>query len=264
MKAYCINLDRRPDRLAHMSAQFARAGIPFERIPAVDAQDPAVAAAAARLPASSAGAPMSAGAYGCFQSHREFWRRLMASGDSHAMIFEDDVLLAPDTARYLADDWWPAEAQIVRLETLATRAHLDREGACGAGPRELRRLRSSMLGTGCYALTATAAALLLERTAIVRDPVDQYLFNPAAPGHPSLAIYQMIPAPVIQGDRALRLRQGGVDPAWAASSIQERFAPGQTARRARPESLLGRLTRRLREEIRARRSGTRYVRVPHG
>ena len=36
MKAYLINLDRSPERLAHFSAQARRAGLAFERIAAVD------------------------------------------------------------------------------------------------------------------------------------------------------------------------------------------------------------------------------------
>lgn len=47
MKAYCINLDRRPDRLEHMERQFERLGMAFERIAAVDGQ----AAAGAKCPA---------------------------------------------------------------------------------------------------------------------------------------------------------------------------------------------------------------------
>ena len=47
MKAYCINLDRRPDRLKHMTEVFAEHGIAFERVAAVDGLDPSVAAAAA-------------------------------------------------------------------------------------------------------------------------------------------------------------------------------------------------------------------------
>ena len=90
MKAYCINLDRRPDRLEHMVQQFAARGMSFERVAAVDARDPAVAEAALRCGIGMTGKRMSAAAFATFQSHREVWRRVLASGEAHAMVFEDD------------------------------------------------------------------------------------------------------------------------------------------------------------------------------
>ena len=116
MKAYCINLDRRPDRLDHMTGQFGRHGMPFERIPAVDCQRPEVAAEATKCLPTSLGPRISAAAYACFQSHREAWRRLVASGESHGLILEDDLLLADGIAEYLGDGWVPPDADLVRLE----------------------------------------------------------------------------------------------------------------------------------------------------
>lgn len=39
MKCLVINLDRSPDRLAHITAEFARIGITFERIAGTDARE---------------------------------------------------------------------------------------------------------------------------------------------------------------------------------------------------------------------------------
>ncbi|MDZ4140131.1 MAG: glycosyltransferase family 25 protein [Erythrobacter sp.] len=259
MKAYCINLDRRPDRLDYMIREFGSHGVPFERISAVDAQDPAVAALAAACPPTAAGPRMSAGAYGCFQSHREFWRRLVASGDAHGMIFEDDLVLAPGIAQYLADGWVPADADIVRLETYETRAHLAAGKGIAAGSRRLFRLHSCILGTGCYVISNAAARRLLQQTEVFRDPIDEFLFNEKRPDFPHLALYQMVPGPVIQGDRVARVAQEG----WSATSITGRFA-GAGAGGPRPETPFDRLRRRLTEELRGRLHGTRYIRVPHG
>ena len=259
MKAYCINLDRRPDRLEYITAEFARVGVPFERIPAVDAQEPSIAALAASCLTTSIGPRMSAGAYGCFQSHREFWRRLVESGDLYGMVFEDDLVIAHGIGAYLADDWLPEDADIIRLETLGTRAHLDRNELRMAGSRHLFRLRSCILGTGCYVISSKAAQGLLEITEVFREPIDQFLFNTALPDFPHLTIYQMMPAPVIQGDRAVL----ATPQTWVETSITERFEANATVK-AELETLLARIRRRIFEEMRAKKNGTRYVRIPFG
>ena len=264
MKAYCINLDRRPDRLAHMTAEFARAGIPFERIPAVDGQDPEVAATAARLPLSSlSNKRISTGAYGCMQSHRAAWRQLIASGDRWGMIFEDDLVLAPDLALHLHDGWVPKDADIVKLETFRIRLHISREHQDIGGGRRVARLLSSHIGAGAYLTNAETAQLLLAETVVCGDPVDELMFNEQLPFFSKVRIYQMFPAPAIQGDRAEVTKQK-LHSGWQATSIVDRLASGHVETDITPETPLHRLWRRGREEIRARVRGTRYVVVPHG
>jgi len=259
-----INLDRRPDRLAHMTALAGRHGFAFVRLAAVDGQDPEVAAAAAAMPAPAAGdgARMSTGAYGCFASHRRFWQLLLDSGAPQAMVMEDDLDLAEGIGRYLAEDWVPPGADIIRLETFGTRIHLGERPVLPALGRSLRRLRSTHLGTGCYVITAPMAARLLAETRQFSDPIDQYLFNSELPFFSTARIWQMTPAPVVQGKRP-----GAVSAAdsWVETSIPDRFAgPGGAGTAAAAEGATGRLIRRGREELRARLQGSRYVVVPFG
>lgn len=268
MKAYCINLDRRPDRLEYISCEFSRINIPFERVPAVDAQNPEVAAAAARMPPMPLGHQMGAGAYGCFQSHRKIWRRLIASGESHAMACEDDLVLDSGLARLMADDWVPEDADIVKMETFGSRVHLSRAGAKPAPQgRRLERLRSRHFGTACFVISARAAAWLLEETETVNLPIDRFLFDPASPVFHNLHIYQMSPAPVVQGGLATKVgaRHAAGTADWAATSIIESgFVPGDLPEEVGSEGWPARLRRRLREEARALATGTRYVTVPFG
>jgi glycosyl transferase family 25 len=261
MKAYCINLDRRPDRLEHVTAEFRRAGLAFERLPAVDARDPAVAAAAARLPVSFRGIRISAGAYACLQSHRLAWQRLLDSGDRLAAVFEDDVILAPDLGFLALDDWVPGDAELVKLETFRVRVHLSRRRIDLGGGNALARLQSTQMGSAGYVIRSDVARRLLDLTEVTGDPVDEIMFNTRLGFAPGAVIYQMIPAPAVQGDR-VPPEAGGVLPAWQATSITERHAEGKAALE-RPEIPVERLLRRLREEIRARALGTRYQVVPH-
>ena len=262
MKAYCINLDRRRDRLEHMTELFAKHGIAFERVPAVDGQDPLVAAAAAECRPGMSGQRMSAGAYACFQSHREVWHRLVASGAPHAMVLEDDLLIAPGFAACLAEGWVPADADLVKLETYQVRLHRDAGPGSPACERRLHRLRSRHAGTGCYVISRAAAERLLAATGAVCDPVDEAMFNEASPLFAGLVIYQMVPSPVIQGKGQEGGGQEGAG--WAESSIMDRDAQGSPDRLSKAEGHSARLWRRLGAEIWSVLAGTRYVVVPFG
>ena len=187
-----------------------------------------------------------------------FWRRLLASGDSHAVVFEDDLVIADGFAVYLQDGWVPRGADLVRFETFLIRVHVDRGDGTPASGRRLHRLRSRHPGTGAYLVCAPAARRLLDLTETVSDPIDEALFNEASPLFAGLTTYQMDPAPVIQGN----LVDGPLD-SWTTTSITERFA--EVGVQTGPaETKVARLGRRLREEFGALRDGTRYDVVPFG
>jgi len=263
MKAYCINLDRRPDRLEHMTQQFVAQGLSFERVSAVDANTAEVAAAALQCGVGVTGLKMGAGAYACFQSHRKVWRRLLETGDSHAMVFEDDVVLADGIDAYLDLGWVPAEADLIRLETFLTRFHRDRGPGIEVAGRHIHRLRSRHVGAGSYVISARAARRLLATTEQIDDPIDELLFNEVSPLFRELVVYQMIPAPAVQGDRLSPGKQKA-NSGWQATSIIERHTEPEMAAQTAPEGTGGRLLRRVSEEVRARLSGTEYVVAPHG
>jgi GR25 family glycosyltransferase involved in LPS biosynthesis len=79
-----INLERRPDRLARVSAELQRAGLSFETQVAVDGQrlgfEPKI---------------LSRGEIGCFQSHINSLRRQIEVGAQYSLILEDDAILSP-------------------------------------------------------------------------------------------------------------------------------------------------------------------------
>ncbi|WP_181159989.1 glycosyltransferase family 25 protein [Sandaracinobacter neustonicus] len=249
-----MNLDRRPDRWAHMRREAAQAGFELERIASVDAQKPDVAAAAAEVPPMANGHRMSAGAFGCFNSHRAAWTAIVESGEPHGMVLEDDMILAPGFGALVnGTAWIPADADVVKLETWGTRAHVAKAGSA-VGGRHLGRLLSSHIGGGCYILSAATAKRLLAMTARFSDPVDELLFNETLAFFPTAHIYQMVPAPAVQGKRS---DSGMAEPEWSEGSIMARFADGGPTEPGR-EGKLERLLRRTREELRKLRLGSRY------
>ncbi len=106
MKAFLINLDRHPDRLASAQSQLVRAGIDFERVPAVDgsALSPSERrAAVSRFRAVLAhGRLYTPGQIGCTLSHHAIYRRMVAENIPAALIFEDDIVLSPAFPNSLA------------------------------------------------------------------------------------------------------------------------------------------------------------------
>ena len=115
MQTYVINLDRRPDRRAHMEAQASARGVHVEFVSAVDMRRLADYSGLARRRGGLR--QIRDGDYACFLSHRRAWERIVARGEPFGAVLEDDVGLSADAARLLnRDDWIPPGTQLVKLE----------------------------------------------------------------------------------------------------------------------------------------------------
>jgi GR25 family glycosyltransferase involved in LPS biosynthesis len=79
-----INLAKRPDRLALISADLDKAGLKFETQVAVDGQT-----------VESSSKFLSKGEIGCFKSHVNSMRRQVEVGAPFSLILEDDAVLSP-------------------------------------------------------------------------------------------------------------------------------------------------------------------------
>ncbi|MDP2062864.1 MAG: glycosyltransferase family 25 protein [Phaeovulum sp.] len=100
---FLINLDRATERLALMSTQLDAAAIPFVRVPAVDGASlrfpmPEFSAASYKYLHGRRIVPAEVG---CYLSHVECARRLLAGTAEHALIFEDDAELPADLTELL-------------------------------------------------------------------------------------------------------------------------------------------------------------------
>lgn len=198
MKCLVINLDRSRDRFAHVTAEFARIGIAFERIAAIDAQErPDLAEmplrAKRKSPLSLADAEIA-----CLLSHKQCWSIIAAGEDAYGAIFEDDVVLSDKAGPLLADTGWiPADADIVKLETFFNRTTIARKRvACGHG-FFASRLYGLHIGAAGYILSRQAAWNLLEADEM-GIPVDQLVFNPRFSAPSGKVIYQLVPALCLQ------------------------------------------------------------------
>lgn len=214
MKCLVINLDRSSDRLAHVTAEFARIGVAFERVAAIDAMDrPDLSRLATKR--------MSSVEVACLLSHRACWAIIAAGDDSHGAVFEDDVVLSARAGDLLGDAGWiPADADIVKIETFRQKISLKRKRiSCGSN-FTASRLLSAHIGAAGYILSKQAARDLFDATENADTPVDQLIFNPLFPTSSSKVIYQLIPAICLQ-DRLLG-KEGNMLPSLLKSDRARR------------------------------------------
>ena len=184
MKIYLINLDRHPERLAHMREQLD--GVAFERVSAVDGS---------RRPPTTKG--LTRFELACLESHRTAWRKFLASADSLACFLEDDLHVQPGFAALLSGtNWAPKDAHAVKLDTYFQKVRLGERLSAGGG-REIARLYSRHESAAAYILSRDGATRYLELTESARQPADYAVF-PNSPRRLGLRIYQLVPAVTIQ------------------------------------------------------------------
>lgn len=210
MKCLVINLDRSGDRLAHMTAEFGRIGIPFERVAAVDAQQRPDLASIPLLAPRISDLRLTGSEIGCLLSHRRCWEIIAAGDDPYCAIFEDDVVLCDGSEALLGDAGWiPADADIIKLETFLKKAVVGQGCSLPVDGFSLSRLYSVHLGTAGYVVSRQTARDLLGETVDIGIPVDHIVFNPIFSDPARRRIYQMVPALCLQdqflGDRAAGL-----------------------------------------------------------
>jgi glycosyl transferase family 25 len=196
MKTYVINLDRSPERLAHMQSILRAARIDFTRLAAVDGT------ALAPDEIAAAEATLSAPEIACFLSHRRAWQMIAADPAAFGAVLEDDIHIAPSLPVLLAGDGWiPAGADVVKLETMMRPVYLDRAAVPAPAGHALHRLRSTHAGTAGYIISRDAAARLVARHQHAGRTVDAYLFELPDGAARGLNVYQLDPSACIQDDR---------------------------------------------------------------
>ncbi|HWU54702.1 MAG TPA: glycosyltransferase family 25 protein [Rhizomicrobium sp.] len=197
MQTYLINLARRPDRLAAMMRQASSLGLNLERVDALDGKAAAPETIDRWFERGGPLGEIPRGDKACLLSHRRAWEMFLASGDSHAAFFEDDVRLSPAAAALLAgDDWIPADAQVVKLEHYgpAGQRVLLRGMRAIAPDFQLGRMLSRHTGAAAYILSRPAAQMLLSQNRFDL-PVDHLLFNPNNSSlFAQLSPWQLVPA----------------------------------------------------------------------
>ncbi|WP_214473148.1 glycosyltransferase family 25 protein [Mesorhizobium sp. dw_380] len=187
MKCLLINLDRSPARLAHMTAEFSRVGIAFDRVAAIDGL---------RCPDIAGMSPhLSLSEIGCFLSHQACWQIIAQGDDACGAIFEDDVIFTETAGLLLANQSWvPADADIVKMETVFRKAVVAMKQIPAGPGYALHRLYGFHWGSAGYVISKRAARDLLDATRNNDIPIDHVIFNQGSATCSSKVIYQLSPA----------------------------------------------------------------------
>lgn len=199
MKCLLINLDRSPDRLAHMTKEFAQIGIAFARIAAVDAQARPELADIPMQPNPLTQLRLTNSEIACFLSHRACWAIIADGEDGHGAVFEDDIVFSEHAGALLGDTGWiPADAEVVKLETFFRKTRLAWKRFPAGHGFSTSRMSGIHIGAAGYILSRQAARDLLHATAELGIPVDHVIFNPRFATSSGKAIYQLSPALCVQ------------------------------------------------------------------
>lgn len=96
VRAYAINLPRSTDRRAHMARQLERVGMAWEFVAGVDAREVDLDQPSFVTSEAKAHPLFRPGKVGCALSHCRVYERVLSSGDTVAVVLEDDAVLPAD------------------------------------------------------------------------------------------------------------------------------------------------------------------------
>ena len=198
MQAFYINLARRTDRRARMEQLLAERGIAADRIEAItpaDLSDEQIQ----RYTAIGNLHNVTPAELSCSLSHHLALRRFLESGDTHALIMEDDIVISKQVPALLKAI--PPQCDILRLETFMKTQHTWVKPDCQIGPFTLHRVDSICYGTAAYVVSRRAALALVEHQQSLAFPYDHVLCNPYRLPCSRLKILQVNPAVARQMDR---------------------------------------------------------------
>ncbi|MBT9287914.1 glycosyltransferase family 25 protein [Prosthecodimorpha staleyi] len=234
---YVINLRSRVDRAERIGRVFGGLGIAFRRIDAIPVTEVSDELSRTWVPPGR-DRPLAVAHVACFLSHMRAWQAIADGSDRYGAVFEDDVILAPDIAAFLGvEDWIPAGADVVKLETKETpEARIDRRASGALGRHKVHRLRGKHLGAAGYVLSREMALRLLQRD-LPKYPVDRVLFHETEGLLSHWNIHQVVPGLCIQGSVLARIEGRPPEREFvsdiAALSRDERVGP----KPARPRHL---------------------------
>lgn len=201
--AFVVNLQRAPARKRIMQDTCAAAGVGVHFVDAVDSQSDEGRAAVDGLPVFGPWGVFHGHDRACTLSHYKALRAFLDTPAPHGLILEDDVFVASDLGAWMADAaWWPADADVIKLERWRDDKLLVALGTrrTDVRSRALRVMRSRHSGGAGYAVTRRAAERILS-VATPDVPIDHLLFNPNVSALArDLVTYQVTPAMIVQGN----------------------------------------------------------------
>lgn len=248
---WVVNLERSTQRRAAMREELARAGIQATFLPAVDARDVPADHFNDRFDDFGPWGIVPRQNKAICTSHRNIWAAFLDTDADLALVFEDDVYIAPEMGDWLSDlSWWPEDADLVRFEVWdsSDMVHVVSRDAGQHRGRRIARLHTRHPGAAAYLITRAHAERLLSVERI-RLTTDGFIFNPYVSDAARAArIYQVDPGMAVQGNdpgneqtRRTAKKEVGRATIWRQEALR-----GWAELRNLPRHLVRLLTRRAR------------------
>lgn len=174
---YLINLPEHPDRRQHSVEQLRRCGLLDALVftGAVNGRELAAERVRdlydAQRNARTYPKPLSPGEIGCYASHLECWRRIVASGEALALVLEDDVRLDDDLAEVIGE-LLRAGPKFDMVKLIGRDRESIRRRVLGMGTRSLIEYFRVPSWTGAYLVSRDGARKLLQARRRFFRPID--------------------------------------------------------------------------------------------
>lgn len=181
MHTYVINLERSPNRRAHITRELARTGLDHDIVTGVDGRELDLDDRTTVGPELLAKNDFPAGSAGCALSHLEVYRRILADGHEHALVLEDDVTLPADLGAVVERVIPHLTGAEVALLNYGSRdgVGLGREGSVRLSPSSVLALPLDITGivnAAAYVITREACERLSEGLLPLRANADDWAF----------------------------------------------------------------------------------------
>jgi glycosyl transferase, family 25 len=193
-----INLAHRTDRRARMETQLGRLGLRAACIDALTSADidPTLLDRHTSRRRLEHVTPTE---LACALSHHKAIRAFLASGETHGLILEDDVILSAQVPELLSR---PLDGfDILRLETYFDPQHHSKADRATIGRFAIEPIGCRCAGAAAYIVTRQAAEAVLSEPSALSRPFDFVLFYPFRKPGRHLRTLQLVPALAVQEDR---------------------------------------------------------------
>jgi len=170
---YLINLDCAADRLLSMDKQLSEIGISYERVPAIKGSNLTEAEInteySAALNKKFFRAALTLGEIGCYISHRNIWRKMVAENIEFAVVLEDDMIIENNFIKLFSLSEVLKKYNLIKLAD--NRNHLPKQKSKLDQEFELVNFTKIPNCTTGYTINLAGANKLLAREVFYR-PVD--------------------------------------------------------------------------------------------
>ena len=180
---YVLNLDRHPDRLKTMAEQLNAVAMPWKRFSAIDGSSMDQDELDALVTRDGPIPRMPVGAQAVTVSHLKILEAFLQTNDTHAVVLEDDAVLAADFAiavlRLIENDAeglvninrQPPSGEIKKLI-------VGKRISVRFGEYTLYDLKGVNYGAAGYVIDRSAAKQILLDYPVPNMPIDHIYFNP--------------------------------------------------------------------------------------